>query len=83
MGPPFEFIKVPMSGMSSFCSINHATQLGVTSKLTEGALSPIICVTDEDVKEYQSEDEPLGDAARYQPPPGHRAIGHIDTHIHS
>ena len=55
---PFEFINVPLRGIPSFCRINCITQLGVISKLSEGALNPIVHVIAEDVKEYQSQDRP-------------------------
>ena len=49
IGPPFVFSKVPLDGLPSFCSINCTTQLGVISKLADGALDPIIYVIGEDV----------------------------------
>ena len=55
---------------------NGTTHLGVISKLAAGALDPIISVTDKDVKEYQSQDRPLGDTTHYWPLPGHRTIDH-------
>jgi len=62
-GPPFEFIKVPLVGIPSFCCINHTAQLGVIIKLAEGVLNPIICFIDENVKECWTQDGPLEDAA--------------------
>jgi len=58
VGPPFKFVKVPLDGISSFCHINCSIQLGIVSKVAEGALNPIMYVTDEDVKEYWSQHGP-------------------------
>ena len=63
-GPSFKFIKIPLDGIPSFCSINHTTQLGVINKLAEGALNPIISVTDkDDDKDHQSQNGTLWDTA--------------------
>ena len=41
--------------------VDHTPQLGVTSKLAEGALSPVINVIDEDItKEYWPQHNPWG-----------------------
>jgi len=61
VGPPFEFI--PLCGIPSFYKINCTTQFCVISKLAEDALNPIICAFDKVIKEYQSQDEHLGDTA--------------------
>ena len=45
---------------------NHTTQLGVVSKLAEGALHPIIFVTGKDVLKYWAQDGALRDIAHYQ-----------------
>jgi len=52
MHSPFKFIKVPLDGIPSFCHINCITQLGIISKVAEGALNPITYVIDKDIKEY-------------------------------
>jgi len=49
LGPPFEFIKVALDGIPSFCCINHTTQFGAIGKLAECALNLIICVIDKDI----------------------------------
>jgi len=53
------FLACPL-WMPFFCSVNYSTQLGVISKPAEGALNPIICVIDKNVKEHQSNDGSLG-----------------------
>ena len=52
MGPPFELVQIPFSGIPSLHLINCTTQLAVIHRLTEGAVNPLAYVTDEDVKEY-------------------------------
>lgn len=39
-----------LDGVLSFCCVNCTIQLGVISKLPEGALNPVIYVIDEDIK---------------------------------
>jgi len=48
LGPPFQPVKVPLNGIPSFYCVNRTTQLGVLSKLAEGALNSVIDVTDKD-----------------------------------
>lgn len=50
MYPLSELVQVRLDGVPSFCCVNCTTQLGIISKFPEGVLSPIINVTDEDVK---------------------------------
>jgi len=49
-------LSVSPSGTPSFYSISCTTQLGIIHKLAEGALDPIIYVTDQDVEEHWSQD---------------------------
>ncbi|XP_048790014.1 uncharacterized protein LOC125688256 [Lagopus muta] len=74
--PALQPVEVPLNGIPSFHRINRTTQLGVVSKLAEGALNSLIDVINKDVKEHRSQDRPLGDTTCYRPPPGHRAIDH-------
>jgi len=76
MGPPFEFIRVPLDGFPALCCINCTSKLGVITKLAAVALNPIIYVTDKDVKLYQSQDRPHRKTTCHWPPSGHRAIDH-------
>ena len=57
----------PLDGIPSIFCVNCTTQIGVNSRLAEGALNPIISVTDKVVKEYWTQDRPLGDTNCYQP----------------
>ena len=52
---------VSLDGIPSFFCINCTALLGDSSKLAEGALDPIICAINKDVKEYQSQHSPLRD----------------------
>ena len=52
MGPP---LKVPLDGIPFPLGVKCTTQLGVICKLAEGALDPTVHVTDEDIKEAQSQ----------------------------
>jgi len=55
MGPLLELAQVPLDGILSLRRVNHTTQLGVMSKLAEGALEPAVYVTDEGIKQYLSQ----------------------------
>ncbi|KAK4825444.1 hypothetical protein QYF61_027474 [Mycteria americana] len=54
--------------------VDHTTQLGVVSKLAEGALSPTVHVADKDVKQCQSQYRPLRNATRHWSPLEHQTI---------
>ncbi|KAK4822002.1 hypothetical protein QYF61_006616 [Mycteria americana] len=58
MGPPLKPVKVPLDGIPSLQCVNRTTQLGVISKLAEGALNPTVHVTDKCVKQCLSEYRP-------------------------
>lgn len=74
MGPPIEFIEVPLGDIPFFCFIKSTAQLGVISKLAEGAPNLIIYVTDKDVKGYRSQDGSLGVTAHALCPGGSQFI---------
>ena len=40
-GPPLKSVKVRLDGILSLRRVDHTTQLGVVSKLAEGALNPL------------------------------------------
>ena len=61
MGPLLQPVQIPLKGISSFFGINLTTQLGVVCRLAEGALNPIVYVTDEDSEKHRSQDRPLRD----------------------
>lgn len=50
--PFFQPAQVPMDDTPSLWSIDQTTQFGVICKIAEGALQSIICIINEDVKEY-------------------------------
>ncbi|KAK4808149.1 hypothetical protein QYF61_000129 [Mycteria americana] len=54
-GPPLKPVKVPLDGIPSLQCVDCTTQLGVVSKLAEGALNPTAPVTDKDVKRCRSQ----------------------------
>jgi len=74
VGPLLQPVQVPLDGFPSLQCINCTTQLGVVCKLAEGSLDSIVYVIDEDVEEYQSQDQALGDITCDWPPPRHRII---------
>jgi len=76
MGPLLKPVQVSLDGIPSFCCISRTSQFGIVCKFVEGALDPIICVIDKDVKEHRSSDRPAGCATCHQAPPGHTAIDH-------
>jgi len=69
MGPLLQPVQVPLVDFPSLQCIDYTTQLSVICKLAEGALNAIICVTDEDFEEHQSQDRPLRDTTCEQPLP--------------
>ena len=48
-------VKVSLNGIPSLWCVDFTTQLGVIHKFAEGALNPTVDVTDENIKEYQSQ----------------------------
>ncbi|KAK4810053.1 hypothetical protein QYF61_005116 [Mycteria americana] len=54
MGPLLKLVQVSLGGILSLRHVNHTTQLGVVSKLAEGALNPTVYIIDEDIKQYWS-----------------------------
>ena len=53
LGPLLKPVQVPLDGIPSFSFAGYTPQLGVLSKLTEGAHDLTVSVTDEDIKEHQ------------------------------
>ena len=51
--------------------LDHTPQLGVISKLAEGALDPTVDVINEDIKEYSSQHQSLGDTTCHWSPSRH------------
>jgi len=54
MGPILKPVGVPVDGILSIWCVDRIPQLGVISKLAEGALDPTVNVIGEDLKEYPS-----------------------------
>lgn len=54
-GPLVKPVKVPLHNIPSLQCVELTPQLGVVSKLTNGALNPIIQGTGKDVKELQTQ----------------------------
>jgi len=73
-GPPLQPVKVPLDGVPSLQSVNPTTQLGVVSRLAEGALSPTVHVADKDIEQHWPQDRPLRHTTHHWSPPGHRAV---------
>ncbi|KAK4827889.1 hypothetical protein QYF61_022312 [Mycteria americana] len=71
MRPPLKPVKVPLDGIPSIQRVNRTTQLGVVSKLAEGALNSTVHVTNKGVKQRRSQYRPLRNATRHWSPLGH------------
>jgi len=71
MSPLLKLVQVPPDDNPPIRRIDRTTQLGVTCKLAEGALDLAVYVTDENVKQHQSQYGPLRDSTRHQSPSGH------------
>ncbi|PKU40783.1 testosterone 17-beta-dehydrogenase 3-like [Limosa lapponica baueri] len=48
-------VQVPLDGIPSLQHVDHATKLGVVSKLAEGALNPTVHVSSKDVEQHWSQ----------------------------
>jgi len=51
LSPLIQPVQIPLQSLHSLKQINTPTQLGITCRLTEGALHPLIQITDIDVKQ--------------------------------
>ncbi|GAB0208383.1 cAMP-dependent protein kinase inhibitor alpha [Grus japonensis] len=65
MASPLQPVKVPLDGIPSLQHVDHTTQLGVVSKLAEGALDPTVHVANKDIKQCRSQYRPLRDATHH------------------
>jgi len=54
-GPPLQPVKVPLDAILSLHCVDSTTQIGVVSKLAEGALNPTVHVANKDVKQCWSQ----------------------------
>ncbi|KAK4828525.1 hypothetical protein QYF61_026947 [Mycteria americana] len=85
---PVELMRFTWAHFLSLSRPLHANctiQLGVVSKLVEGALDPTVYVIDEDIKQYWSQYGPLRDTTCHQYPSEHGAVDHypLDATIQS
>jgi len=51
LSPLIQPAQIPLQGLPTLKQIDTPTQFGVICKLTEGALSPIIQIIDNDIKQ--------------------------------
>ncbi|PKU41591.1 hypothetical protein llap_8090 [Limosa lapponica baueri] len=72
--PSIQPVQIPLQGLSTLQQVNTPTQLGVICKFTEGALDPLIQITDKDVKENRPQYRTLWDTTRDRSPTGFNSI---------
>ena len=53
--PTLQPVQVSLNGSTAFWCVSHSSQLHIIRKLAEGAIYPSIQVTDEDVKQNQTD----------------------------
>jgi len=51
LSPSIQPVQIPLQSLSTLRQINSLYQLGVVCELTEGALDPLVQITDKDVKQ--------------------------------
>ncbi|GAB0186435.1 hypothetical protein GRJ2_001108800 [Grus japonensis] len=51
LDPSIQPVQIPLQSLPTLKQINTPAQLGVTCKLTEGALNPLIQIIDKDIKD--------------------------------
>ncbi|PKU41812.1 hypothetical protein llap_7885 [Limosa lapponica baueri] len=74
MDPPLKPVQVSLDGIPSLQRVDCTTQLGVVSKLAEGALYPTVRVSNKDVKQPWSKYLPLRNTTCQWSPLGHQAV---------
>ena len=55
LGPLIQSVQIPLQSLPVLEQTDTPAQLGVICKLTEGALSPLIQITDKDVKQDRTQ----------------------------
>ncbi|RMC13870.1 hypothetical protein DUI87_08953 [Hirundo rustica rustica] len=70
MGTPLKPVQVPLCGMPFMQCVSCATQLGVVSRLAEGAPDPTVRVTNKDAKQHWCQAQALR-ATPHRSPLGH------------
>jgi len=51
LSPSIQSVQIPLQSLPTLQQINTPTQLCFICKLTEGALNPLIQITDKDIKQ--------------------------------
>ena len=59
--PAIQPVQIPLQGLPTLRQIDASSQLGVISNLTEGALSPLVQIIREDIKQGQPLRNTTGD----------------------
>jgi len=67
-GPPLKPVQVTLDAIPSLQSVDRTTQVGVISKLAEGALNPTVHIADKEVKQQQSQYQTLRNATHHWSP---------------
>lgn len=75
MVPLLKLIQVFMDDIPSLRCLNCTTQLAAICKFAEGALSPSVCVIDEDIRHYSSLNWTLKDTTCHWCSSGHGVVG--------
>ncbi|PKU26936.1 hypothetical protein llap_22760 [Limosa lapponica baueri] len=83
LGPSIQPIQIPLQSPSSLKQVDAPTRLGVTCKLTEGALNPLVQIVDEDVEENRPQYQALGNTTHDRPPAGFTSIHHCSLGLAS
>jgi len=55
LGPSMQSVQIPLQKLPTLKQIDTPTQFGVTCKLTERALDPLIQIIDKDIKLDQTQ----------------------------
>jgi len=51
LGPSIQSVQIPLQSLSTLNQIDTSAQLGVVCRLTEGALNPLVHITDKGSKQ--------------------------------
>jgi len=67
-------VQIPLYSLPNFQQIDTPAQLDIIRKLTEGALNPLIQITDKDVKQDWPQNRALGNTTCDRLPAGFNSI---------
>jgi len=56
LSPSIQSVQIPLQSLPNLEQIDTPTELSVLCKLTEGALNPLIQMTDKDIKQDRTQD---------------------------